>query len=152
MSNRIQYFSRCNNQPVRLAHVNYGARAIQLRLVAYPGQSQFVRDSRSQTTCTLAAALASRHADYFAIGVCETCGLTHAADRIIDRGLAPSGHACDARCRFAKGHQCECACGGRWHGAGNTHPDQTTLFAAPAAELLQLLDGAGDAPTDLWRF
>lgn len=27
-------------------------------------------------------------------------------------------HKCDARCRHAKGHNCECSCGGRFHGIG----------------------------------
>lgn len=151
MSTRIYYFSRCNNQPVTLSRVSYAARGGQLPAVAYPGQNQFVPESRTGFTCDLAAALSSRRTSYFAIGVCESCGLTHAADRVIDRGTAPRGHLCDARCRFAKGHQCECACGGRWHGAGNRNdPDQTNLFASPV--LSQLLDTAGDAPTDLWRF
>lgn len=30
----------------------------------------------------------------------------------------PSLHQCGARCRHAKGHNCECACGGQFHGAG----------------------------------
>ena len=30
----------------------------------------------------------------------------------------PSLHKCDARCRNAKGHDCECSCGGEFHGAG----------------------------------
>lgn len=29
----------------------------------------------------------------------------------------PSLHKCDARCRHAKGHDCECSCGGEFHGA-----------------------------------
>ena len=29
----------------------------------------------------------------------------------------PSLHKCDARCRHAKGHNCECSCGGEFHGA-----------------------------------
>lgn len=31
----------------------------------------------------------------------------------------PSLHKCDARCRNAKGSNCECSCGGEFHGAGN---------------------------------
>lgn len=27
-------------------------------------------------------------------------------------------HKCDARCRHAKGHDCECSCRGQFHGAG----------------------------------
>lgn len=29
----------------------------------------------------------------------------------------PSLHKCDSRCRSAKGHDCECSCGGQFHGA-----------------------------------
>lgn len=31
----------------------------------------------------------------------------------------PSLHKCDARCQNAKGHVCECACGGKNHGANS---------------------------------
>lgn len=31
----------------------------------------------------------------------------------------PSLHKCDARCLNATGHNCECSCGGKNHGAGN---------------------------------
>lgn len=31
----------------------------------------------------------------------------------------PPLHKCDARCRNAKGHDCECSCGGQFHGAGS---------------------------------
>lgn len=36
--------------------------------------------------------------------------------RRITRPSRPSNHKCDARCRGARGHQCECSCGGRYHG------------------------------------
>lgn len=126
---RIQYFSRCNGAVVQLHRVAYAVRAVQLVAVAYDGQSQFVRDSRNSPTCDLAAVhSAAPHTYLYAIGICEGCGLTHAADRVIDRGAAPSGHLCDARCRFARGHKCECSCGGRWHGAGDSRPGQASLF------------------------
>lgn len=38
--------------------------------------------------------------------------------RIIYRKANPSLHKCDARCRHAKGRNCECSCGGKFHGAG----------------------------------
>jgi hypothetical protein len=31
----------------------------------------------------------------------------------------PSLHKCDARCQHAKGHNCECSCGGKNHGIGS---------------------------------
>lgn len=31
----------------------------------------------------------------------------------------PSLHKCDARCMSAIGHNCECSCGGKNHGAAN---------------------------------
>lgn len=39
--------------------------------------------------------------------------------RVIFRKANPSNHKCDARCRHAKGNNCECSCGGKYHGAGN---------------------------------
>lgn len=39
--------------------------------------------------------------------------------RVIYRKTNPSNHKCGARCRHAKGGQCECECGGKYHGAGN---------------------------------
>lgn len=39
--------------------------------------------------------------------------------RVIFRKSNPSNHKCGARCRHAKGGDCECACGGKYHGAGN---------------------------------
>lgn len=39
--------------------------------------------------------------------------------RMILRKSNPSNHKCDARCRNAKGHSCECSCGGKYHGAGD---------------------------------
>lgn len=38
--------------------------------------------------------------------------------RVIYRKARPSNHKCDARCQNAKGHNCECSCGGQFHGAG----------------------------------
>lgn len=38
--------------------------------------------------------------------------------RVIDFKKNPSLHKCDARCRHAKGNNCECSCGGQFHGAG----------------------------------
>jgi hypothetical protein len=38
--------------------------------------------------------------------------------RVIEFKSNPSLHKCDARCQSAKGHSCECSCGGKYHGAG----------------------------------
>jgi hypothetical protein len=38
--------------------------------------------------------------------------------RTIDYARRPSLHKCDARCTNAKGHKCECSCGGANHGRG----------------------------------
>lgn len=38
------------------------------------------------------------------------------ADRVIFYKNRPSLHKCDARCETAKGHNCECSCGGKNHG------------------------------------
>lgn len=42
-----------------------------------------------------------------------------AVTRVIFRKANPSMHKCDARCRHAKGRNCECSCGGQFHGAGD---------------------------------
>lgn len=39
--------------------------------------------------------------------------------RAIEFKANPSLHQCGAKCRHAKGGQCECSCGGKYHGAGN---------------------------------
>jgi hypothetical protein len=36
--------------------------------------------------------------------------------RVIEFRRNPSLHKCDARCETAKGHKCECSCGGKHHG------------------------------------
>jgi hypothetical protein len=36
--------------------------------------------------------------------------------RTIEYKRNPSLHKCDARCQHAKGHSCECSCGGKNHG------------------------------------
>ncbi len=41
------------------------------------------------------------------------------AQRAIQRKSNPSNHKCGSRCLDATGFQCECACGGKNHGAGN---------------------------------
>lgn len=52
---------------------------------------------------------------YQAIG-----GKLQICDRVIQYSKTPSNHKCDARCRNAKGNQCECECGGANHGIGST--------------------------------
>ena len=37
--------------------------------------------------------------------------------RRIEYKSNPSLHKCDSRCRSAKGHSCECSCGGQYHGS-----------------------------------
>ena len=39
-------------------------------------------------------------------------------ERAIERKRNPSMHKCDGRCLNATGFKCECACGGKNHGAG----------------------------------
>jgi hypothetical protein len=39
-------------------------------------------------------------------------------ERQIRYATNPSKHECDGRCMAAKGFNCECACGGKNHGAG----------------------------------
>lgn len=58
-----------------------------------------------------------RNCDLFAVGTCPKCGSRHFAERVIARLAQASNHKCDARCVHAKGRNCECACGGKNHGA-----------------------------------
>lgn len=46
-------------------------------------------------------------------------GTKHHAERKVEFKSNPSLHKCGPRCQNATGFQCECACGGRNHGAGN---------------------------------
>ena len=49
---------------------------------------------------------------------CITCKQLTAGTAI--RGRYSAVHACDARCIYAKGPNCECSCGGANHGVGHT--------------------------------
>jgi hypothetical protein len=40
-------------------------------------------------------------------------------ERTINFKSNPSLHVCDGRCLNAKGHNCECSCGGKNHGRGS---------------------------------
>lgn len=53
------------------------------------------------------------------IGTCPDCGERHPAERCIERKSNPSNHKCDNRCLVAKGHKCECSCGGKNHGVAS---------------------------------
>jgi hypothetical protein len=46
-------------------------------------------------------------------------GETVPTTRIVEWKVNGKRHECDARCRNATGRNCECACRGRYHGAGN---------------------------------
>lgn len=46
------------------------------------------------------------------------CGQRVQVQRAIQRKANPSMHKCGARCLNATGFLCECACGGKHHGAG----------------------------------
>lgn len=46
--------------------------------------------------------------------LCRACNHPVIAKRVLGRR---NGHACDAKCLASKGHSCECACGGKNHGA-----------------------------------
>ena len=46
---------------------------------------------------------------------CE-CGKWHFIRRVVGKFVAEKG--CDGRCMSATGHNCECSCGGKNHGAG----------------------------------
>lgn len=52
-------------------------------------------------------------------GIARTClcGRELVLRRV--RGIVNADKKCDARCTHATGHDCECACGGKNHGAAN---------------------------------
>ena len=50
------------------------------------------------------------------ISVDCTCGRQVTLRRV---SAAKTDHVCDSRCTSAKGHSCECSCGGANHGMGN---------------------------------
>jgi hypothetical protein len=100
-----RYFATINGEPVRLQNVRYTDKQANRR-PAYErevivGDKTVRGDSYS-----------------FAVGQGPD-GKLYAADRLIFRKAAPSNHKCGAKCRHAKGGQCECECGGKFHGAGN---------------------------------
>ncbi len=52
-----------------------------------------------------------------AIVACRGCGEARWALPV--NGKLVEGKKCDARCTGAKGHNCECSCGGKNHGANH---------------------------------
>lgn len=47
---------------------------------------------------------------------CRGCGTKVQAAMV--HGVFKAARKCDAKCLDAKGHKCECSCGGKNHGAG----------------------------------
>lgn len=50
------------------------------------------------------------------LGLCPTCGKVMAYGMLVATVRAEV--KCDARCAGARGHSCDCSCGGKNHGAG----------------------------------
>ena len=50
------------------------------------------------------------------LGLCPSCGKVMAFDALVATTRAEV--RCDARCLGARGHTCDCSCGGKNHGAG----------------------------------
>lgn len=70
--------------------------------------------------------------------VCR-CGLTRYARPVVGRFIA--GKTCNAKCLASTGHQCECACGGKNHGAGHETHESPTV-AIPVEKMRALMLGA----------
>lgn len=100
-----RYFATIDGQQVRLQNIRYTDMKEDLRQ-AY------------ERTVIVGAKTVRSDSFNFAVGQGPD-GLLYAADRLIFRKAAPSNHKCGAKCRSAKGSQCECECGGKYHGAGN---------------------------------
>jgi hypothetical protein len=97
------YFTTINGQPVQLKNVYYTDRKADHR-------GAFEREVVVGEKTV---------GDYYTFAVGRAAdGKLYAADRLIFRKTNPSNHKCGARCRHAKGGNCECACGGKYHGAG----------------------------------
>ena len=47
--------------------------------------------------------------------------------RAMGAGCGEKGRRCDGTCHTAKGPKCECICGGRYHGTGNSQVAQERL-------------------------
>ena len=101
------YYATINGQPVRLSNVRYTDRNPAKRAAYEAGIAA------SETGKIVASDAYS-----IAVGVAPD-GSMYEADRLIFRKANPSNHKCGARCRNSKGGQCECECGGKYHGAGN---------------------------------
>lgn len=100
-----RYFATIAGQPVRLQRVNYTHR----------DQNQRPAYQRDVIVGEKVVSDGTPHC--FAVGKGPD-GKLYAADRLIFRKSAPSNHKCDTKCLHAKGSSCECACGGKFHGAG----------------------------------
>lgn len=102
-----RYFATINGLPVPLKNVYY----IEKDPV-----------KRSRFDAGIAASQSGRivrgDAWTLAVGTAPD-GNRYEADRLVFRKANPSNHRCGAKCRHAKGGQCECECGGKFHGAGN---------------------------------
>jgi hypothetical protein len=98
----VKYFGTCNGETVQLVNPGYADRKHDFeRMIGRPmvAGEKMVRD------CQL-----------FAFGTCPICGKKHVAERVIMYGNNPKLHKCSDRCLAAKGHDCECQCGGANHG------------------------------------
>lgn len=64
------------------------------------------------------------------LGVCPGCGRKMEFSFLI--ATERLGVPCDARCTGARGHTCDCSCGGKNHGAG-----WSVQLGAPLADVLK---------------
>ena len=92
----IKYFSDWNGQTIQLPYLSTISNAEFARM--FPG-------------------IKGRRCDSFSRYVCKIAGVLLPVTRSIEFKRNPSLHKCDARCQSAKGHQCECSCGGANHGS-----------------------------------
>ncbi len=57
------------------------------------------------------------HGGYDCVVTCKACGAQSVARPVLGRIV--KAKKCDARCLASTGHNCECSCGGKNHGAGH---------------------------------
>lgn len=108
---KVLYFTTIDGKPVEISGIQPGNHFDAYALNAIPSESGKVYVNSRPVDRTKLNKYQYRH-----LGVLN--GKTYEADRVIFRKSNPSNHKCDARCRHAKGGNCECSCGGKYHGAG----------------------------------
>jgi orotidine-5'-phosphate decarboxylase len=79
----------------------------------------YVESISRKEMATLFPGVKAKSYDSLAVQAKRHNGQLLPISRAIEFKKNPSFHKCDDRCLHAKGHKCECACGGKNHGRGH---------------------------------